>query len=306
METLKKSLLHAIGNTPNIKIFENNPGSTYAKLEYLNPGGSIKDRSALYMVEWAEKQGLLKPGMTIIDASSGNHGVALAMIGAIKGYKVIICSTEKHSKEKVNTIKAYGATALTFPGTDRLEDPNSYHSQAVLLQKNTPNSYMPNQYCNPLNAEAHYKLLGPEIWKQTEGKITHFIAAAGTGGTVSGAGKFLKEMNPNIKVIGVDCANSYRSTKGNPKPYKLEGLGVDSESIVLDNSVIDEFIEVTDDQGIGMMKNLAHNHGFLVGPSSGAVGYAASVYGQNLRDGDIAVAIFGDSGRAYLSKGFYE
>jgi cystathionine beta-synthase len=303
---MKKNLLNAIGNTPLVKIFENNPGSTYAKLEYLNPGGSIKDRSALYMIEWAEQRGLLKPGMTIIDASSGNHGIALAMIGAIKGYKVIICSTEKHSKEKVNTIKAYGATALTFPGTDRLEDPNSYHSQAVLLQKNTPNSYMPNQYCNPLNAEAHYKLLGPEIWKQTEGKITHFIAAAGTGGTVSGAGKFLKEMNPNIKVIGVDTANSYRSTKGNPKPYILEGLGVDSDSIVLDNSVIDEFIEVTDEQGIDMMKNLAHKQGFLVGPSSGAVGYAAYIYGQKLKDGDIAVAIFGDSGRAYLSKGFYE
>ncbi|MBI2344694.1 cysteine synthase family protein [Candidatus Dependentiae bacterium] len=303
---MKKDLLHAIGNTPLAKIFEHNPGSIYAKLEYLNPGGSIKDRSALYMVEWAEHRGLLKPGMTIIDASSGNHGIALAMIGAIKGYNVIICSTEKHSKEKINTIKAYGAQVRTFAPTDSLEDPNSYHSQAVLLQKNTPNSYMPNQYCNPLNAEAHYHGIGKEIWQQTDGKITHLIAAAGTGGTVSGAGKFLKEMNPNIKVIGVDAANSYRSTKGNPKPYKLEGMGVDSESIVLDNSVIDEFIEVTDDQGIDMMKNLAHKHGFLVGPSSGAVAYAAYVYSKNLRPNDIAVILFGDSGRAYLSKGFYE
>lgn len=302
---MKQSLLHAIGNTPLVKIFDDNPGSTYAKLEYLNPGGSIKDRSAFYMVEWAEKQGLLKPGMTIIDASSGNHGVALAMIGSIKGYKVIICSTEKHSKEKINTIRSYGATVLTFEPTERLEDPKSYHSQAVLLQQNTPNSYMPNQYCSLLNSEAHYKGIGPEIWNQTDGKVTHIIAAAGTGGTVSGIGKFLKEMNPNIKVIAVDAQNSYRSTKGNPKPYRLEGMGVDSDSIVLDHSVIDEFIEVNDDQGIDMMKNLAHSKGFLVGPSSGAVAYASYVYGKNLRDGDIAVSIFGDSGRAYLSKGFY-
>ena len=303
---MKKNLLNAIGNTPIVEIFKDNPGLTYAKLEYLNPGGSIKDRSALYMIETAEKEGLLKPGMTIIDASSGNHGVALAMIGAAKGYKVIICSTKKHSPEKLKTIEAYGGTVLTFESTATIEDPNSYHSQAVLLQKNTPNSYMPNQYCSLLNREAHYHSLGKEIWEQTNGKITHYIAAAGTGGTVSGAGKYLKEKNPNIKVIAVDAANSYRSTKGNPQPYKLEGLGVDSDSIVLDHSVIDEFITVTDDQGIDMLKNLAHNHGFLVGPSSGAVGHAAYSYGQNLKPGDLAVIIFGDSGRAYLSKEFHK
>jgi len=302
---MKNSLLQSIGDTLLVKIFENSPGSIYAKLEYLNPGGSIKDRSALYMVEWAEQQGLLKPGMTIIDASSGNHGIALALIGAIKGYPVIICSTDKHSKEKMDTIKAYGATVLTFPSGPSLEDPASYHSQAVKLSKETPNSHMPNQYCNPLNATAHYYGVGPEIWKQTEGKVTHLIAAAGTGGTVSGAGKYLKEMNPNIQVIGVDAANSYRSTKGNPKPYKLEGMGVDSESLVLDNSVIDEFIEVTDEQGMDMMKKLAHEHGFLVGPSSGAVAYAAYTYAPRLKPTDVAVIIFGDSGRAYLSKGFY-
>lgn len=303
---MKHSLLASIGNTPQVKIFEQFPGSIYAKLEYLNPGGSIKDRSALYMVEWAEQQGLLKPGMTIIDASSGNHGIALAMIGAAKGYKVTICSTTKHSPEKINTIRAYGANVLTFEPTMALEDPNSYHSQAVKLQKETPNSHMPNQYCNPLNATAHYHGIGPEIWKQTNGTVTHVIAAAGTGGTISGIGKYLKEMNPNIKVIGVDAANSYRSTNGNPLPYKLEGMGVDSESIVLDNSVIDEFIEVTDDQGIQMMKTLAHEYGFLVGPSSGAVAYAAYTYGPKLKPNDVAVIIFGDSGRAYLSKGFYQ
>jgi cystathionine beta-synthase len=299
------TLLNSIGNTPLVKIFTQFPTNIFAKLEYLNPGGSIKDRSAKFMVEWAEQQGLLKPGMTIIDASSGNHGISLAMIGSIKGYKVIICCMEKHSKEKIDAIKAFGATVLAFPGTMSLEDPNSYHSQAVKLQKNTPNSYMPNQYCNPLNSVAHYHDLGPEIWKQTQGKITHFIAAAGTGGTLSGAGKFLKEMNPKIKVIGVDAANSYRSTKGNPKPYKLEGIGVDSDSVVLDHSVYDDFIAVTDDQGLDMLKNLAHSHGFLVGPSSGAVAHAVHSYASNLRPDDMTVAIFGDSGRAYLSKNFY-
>ena len=299
------SLLNSIGDTKLVKIFNEIPTTLLAKLEYLNPGGSIKDRSAKFMVQWAEQQGLLKPGMTIIDASSGNHGISLAMIGAIKGYKVIICAMEKHSQEKINAIKAHGATVFTFAPTASLEDPNSYHAQALKLQRETPNSYMPNQYCNPLNSVAHYSDLGPEIWKQTNGTLTHFIAAAGTGGTVSGAGKYLKEQNPNIKVICVDASNSYRSTKGNPKPYKLEGIGVDSDSLVLDNSVIDQFIEVTDDQGIDMMKNLAHNYGLLVGPSSGAVAYAAYTYAKNLKPTDKAVAIFGDSGRAYLSKNYF-
>ena len=300
-----KTLLNSIGDTKLVKVFNDLPTNIYAKLEYLNPGGSIKDRSAKFMIEAAEQQGLLEPGMTIIDASSGNQGISLAMIGSIKGYKVIICCMEKHSKEIIQTMQALGATVLAFPGTNSLEDPNSYHSQAVKLQKETPNSYMPNQYYNPLNSVAHYSLLGPEIWKQTNGKITHFFAAAGTGGTVSGAGKYLKEQNQNIKVIGVDASNSYRSTKGHPKPYKLEGIGVDSDSAVLDNSVIDQFIEVTDDQGLNMLKYLARNAGLLVGPSSGAVAYAVQSYAQNLKENDLVVAIFGDSGRAYLSKNYY-
>ncbi|MBP7854659.1 cysteine synthase family protein [Candidatus Babeliales bacterium] len=300
-----KTILESIGNTPLVKIFPNFSTNILAKLEYLNPGGSIKDRSAKFMIEWAEQQGLLKPGMTIIDASSGNHGISLAMIGSCKGYPVTICCMEKHSAEKIDAMIAYGATVLRFPGTMTLQDPSSYHSQALKLQKETPNSYMPNQYCNPINATAHYLGIGPEIWKQTQGKITHFIAAAGTGGTLSGAGKFLKEQNPNIQVIGVDAANSYRSTKGNPKPYKLEGIGVDSDSVVLDHNVYDQFIEVNDEDGIAMMQNLAHQHGLLVGPSSGAVAHAAYSYAANLTPNDLAVIIFGDSGRAYLSKDYY-
>lgn len=302
---MHKSLLHAIGNTPLVKIDLQSPAATYAKLEYLNPGGSVKDRSSLYMIEEAERNGILQPGGTIIDASSGNQGIATAMIGAAKGYKVIITFPEKNSKEKLETLKAYGAEVVICPGTSYLEDPNSYHSQAVRIHQATPNSFMPNQYFNLSNAMAHYKSLGPEIWKQTEGKITHFIAAAGTGGTISGAGKFLKEQNPNIKVIAVDSNNSYRSTKGNPQPYKLEGIGVDFNSPVLNYDVIDEFFLAPDDDSIAMLQYLARKQGVLVGPSSGAVTYAAQQYCKQLKPTDLAVFILGDSGRAYLTKNFY-
>jgi len=300
-----KSLLDAIGNTPLVKIDLESSCEIYAKLEYLNPGGSVKDRSSLYMIEEAEQLGILKPGGTIIDASSGNQGIATAMIGAAKGYKVIITFPEKNSKEKLETLKAYGAQVVTCPSTSYLEDPNSYHSTALRLHKETPNSFMPNQYFNLSNAMAHYRSLGPEVWKQTEGKITHFIAAAGTGGTISGVGKFLKEKNPNIKVIAVDSNNSYRSTKGHPLPYKLEGIGVDFDSPVLNYSVIDEFFLSPDEESIAMLKHLAKNEGILVGPSSGAVAYAAQQYCKQLKSTDLAVIILGDSGRAYLTKNFY-
>jgi len=300
-----KSLLHAIGNTPLVKIDFKTPAQTYAKLEYLNPGGSVKDRSSLYMIEEAEQLGLLKPGGTIIDASSGNQGIATAMIGAIKGYKVIITFSGKSSQEKLETLKAYGAQVVICPPTTYLEDPNSYHSTALRIHKETPNSFMPNQYFNLSNAMAHYRSLGPEIWKQTEGKITHFIAAAGTGGTVSGVGKYLKEQNPDIKVIAVDAKNSYRSTQGHPLPYKLEGIGVDFDSPVLNYSVIDEFFLAPDEESLAMLKYLAKEQGVLVGPSSGAVAYAAQQYCKQLKPTDLAVFILGDSGRAYLTKNFY-
>lgn len=300
-----RNLLDSIGNTPIVKINYDSPATIYAKLEYLNPGGSVKDRSALFMIEEAERMGLLKPGGTIIDASSGNQGIASAMIGALKGYKVIIAVSEKISKEKMDTIRAYGAQVVMCPPTDYLEDPRSYHSTALAIHKATPNSFMPNQYFNISNAKAHYTLLGPEIWEQTEGTITHFFACAGTGGTISGAGKYLKEKNPNIKVIAIDAATSYRSTKGNPKPYKIEGIGVDFESPVLDYSVIDEFLTVTDEHALGMLKTLAQKHAILAGLSSGAAGYAVQEYARTMKAGDVGVMIFGDSGRAYLTKGFY-
>lgn len=300
-----KNLLAAIGNTPIVKIDLAPNQNIYAKLEYLNPGGSIKDRSALYMIEQAEQRGDLQPGGVIVDASSGNHAISVAMIGAIKGYKVIMCVSEKISQEKLATILAYGAEVVMCKPTAFLEHPESYHSRAVAIHKATPGSFMPNQYFNIENTAGHYASLGPEIWRQTDGKITHFIAATGTGGTASGAGKYLKEQNPNIKVIGVDSAHSFKATNGHPQPYKVEGMGIDFNSPVLDYSVIDEFVNITDEQALGFLQPLAREHGLLVGTTSGAVAYAAQQYMKTQPDNSLAVFICGDSGRAYLTKNFY-
>ena len=302
---MHNNLLSAIGDTPLVKIPFDTPGTLYAKLEYLNPGGSLKDRTALYAIEYAEKQGLLKPGGTIIEASSGNQGISLAMIGALKGYKVIVTTTTKFSKEKLQTIQAYGAEIVMCEPTSFLEDPKSYHSVACQLQKKTPNSFMPNQYFNPINAQAHYHSTGPEVWKQTNGNITHFFAAAGTGGTICGAGKYLKEQNPDIKVIALDSVNSFHSTGGNPKPYKIEGMGIDFYSGAIDYNLLDELIPVTDEDAFVMLKTLARNYGFLVGLASGAVAWGAQHYLPRLKKDDLAVMIFGDSGRAYLTKDVY-
>ena len=302
-----KNLIESIGDTPLTKIPLDRPQTFLAKLEYLNPGGSVKDRSALYMIEKAEREGLLKPGGTIIDASSGNQGIASAMIGAAKGYKVIITVSEKSSQEKVDTIRAYGAEVVTCPATEFIENPESYHSQAVRIHNETPNSFMPNQYFNPWNRDAHETLLGPEVWEQTEGKVTHFFAGAGTAGTVSGVGRYLKKKNPDIKIFAVDSENSLYSTNGHPKPYKLEGLGMDFISPVMDHDVVDEVVAVEDEGPMKMLKTLAKEYGFLVGPSSGAVAYAATqTVVDKLPEDAIVVMIFGDSGRAYLTKGYYQ
>src|SRR3990167_7060265 len=245
MRKPSKDLLDVIGNTPLVGVPFNTKAQIFAKLEYLNPGGSIKDRSSLYMIEEAEKKGLLKPGGTIVESSSGNQGVACAMIGASKGYKVIITASPAMSEEKVKTIQAYGAKVIMCPACP-ISDPKSRHSQAIMITKNTPNSFMPNQYFNLSNPKAHYSSLGPEIWRQTKGKITHFFAAAGTGGTISGAGKFLKEKNPKIKIMAVDIDTSFHSTKGSPKPYRMEGIGIDFETHCLNESVIDQFFPVSD------------------------------------------------------------
>ena len=300
-----KNVLNAIGNTPLIRVPFNSPATILAKLEYLNPGGSMKDRSALYMIEQAEQDGRLKPGGTIIDASSGNHGITLAMIGAAKGYKVIIVISEKCSQEKYKTLKAYGAEVVVCPSTKFIDDSQSYQMRAQELHRQMPGSFMPNQYYNKENREGHYNNLGPEIWKQTEGKITHFFAGTGTGGTVSGVGQYLKEQNPAIKVYAIDSINSLRATEGNPKPYSIEGIGVDFHNEILNYQVIDEFLNVTDQNSIEWLGTLAHRYGLLVGPSSGAVVSGLMQRIDTLKEDDLAVIIFGDSGRAYLSKNFY-
>jgi Cysteine synthase len=301
-----KNLIDSIGNTPLVKL--NLPVETtlVAKLEYLNPGGSVKDRSAVFMIEHAEKTGVLKPGGTIIDASSGNQGIAVAMIGAFKGYRVIITVSEKISKEKLQTLQAYGAQVIMCPSTEFIEDPRSYHSVATRIHQAMPNSFMPNQYFNPLNATAHYTLLAPEIFAQTDGKVTHFFAAAGTGGTITGVGRYLKEKNPAIKILAVDSVNSNRATNGHPKPYKVEGMGIDFSSPVIDYNVIDDVLTVSDEDAINMLNTMS-SKGFLLGPSSGAVAHVAYEYAKKyMSPSDIGVMIFGDSGRAYLSKGFYK
>ncbi len=303
---MENGILGKIGNTPLVQVDFGLPAKIYAKLEHLNPSGSVKDRSAKFMVEQAERKGLLKPGGAIVEASSGNQGISLAMIGAVKGYNVVITAPEKISKEKLRAMKAYGAKVVLCPSTKFIEDPKSYHSKAVELSRKIKGSFMPNQYYSLSNPRAHYESLGPEIWGQTNGKITHFFAAAGTGGTVSGAGKYLKEKNPNVKIIAVDCATSFHATNGHPKPYKLEGIGLDFETPCFDESVIDDIVAVTDNQAIRMMREMACRHGLLIGTSSGAVAYAVTKYANKMRKGELAVMIMGDSGRAYLSKGYFK
>jgi len=299
------SLLGAIGNTPLVKLTIESPATILAKLEYLNPGGSVKDRSALFMVQQAEKDGTLKPGGTLIDASSGNHGIALAMIGAAKGYRVIIVVSEKISKEKQQTLKAYGAEVVVCKPTAFIDDPESYHNVAKQLATKIPHSFMLNQYYNVVNRHAHYNLLGPELWKQTNGTITHFFAGTGTGGTVSGVGGYLKKHNPNVKVYGIDSINSLRATGGHPKPYIIEGIGIDFYSDVIDYNVIDEILPISDEQAIDSLKDLARQ-GLLVGPSSGAITAAMLQHKESFTKDDVVVIVFSDSGRAYLSKGFYD
>jgi cystathionine beta-synthase len=294
------SLLSAIGNTPLVAFSMETKASVYAKLEYLNPGGSIKDRAALFMIEEAEHQGLLKPGGTIVEATSGNQGIALAMIGALKGYNVIITVPDRTSEEKRATLQAYGAKVYMCPDSP-LSDPNGYHTKAEELHKSIPGSFMPNQYFNTQNKKAHYLTTGPEIWQQTEGKVTHCIIGMGTCGTISGIGSYLKEQNPNIHIVGVDAATSVYSAPEEPLPYKVEGIGVDVVTEMVDRSIIDEVLTATDDESFAMTKHLA-GRGHLVGLSSGAVVSAAEGYIKGLGDSAVVVLLFADSGRAYLSK----
>ena len=294
------NILDIIGDTPLVQL-KNDP-LVYLKLELFNPGGSVKDRAALFMIEQAEKAGILKPGGTIVDASSGNFAITLAMIGVVKGYKIIITVPKKISSEKLNAIKAYGAEVHVCPTTNDITDPNHYRTRADQIHKSIPNSFRPNQYYNQNNSLSHYSWLGPEIWNQTKGDITHLFAAIGTGGTIMGLAKYLKEKNSNIKIIGVDSDVSYRATNGNPGPSQVEGMGIDSDICLVDYSLIDEIVTVSDADAYETMRLLPKSDGILVGPSSGAVVSAVRKYTKS--DNDIIIAICPDSGKAYFNKFF--
>ena len=301
------SLTQLIGNTPLLALPINehhkNNGKFYAKLEFLNTSGSIKDRAVLFMIQRAIERGALKQGGTLIEASSGNTGIATAMLGAMLGYKVIITVPEKTSTEKREALYAYGAEVIVCKGVSDVTLEGSYHNVALKLHKETPNSFMLNQYFNSDNVLAHYSVTAPEIYQQTEGKITHFIAGAGSGGTIGGVSKFLKEQNPEIQIICVTSTASHAFLGGTGGHSKIEGIVVDYESPLIDKSYFDAIVLVSDDDAINAARTLARTHGVLVGLASGAVYHAAQQL--DLPKDAYAVGIFGDSGRSYLSKGFY-
>jgi cystathionine beta-synthase len=297
--TAAPNLLSLIGSTPLLRLSQYFPLNVFAKLEYFNPGGSIKDRTAAYMIDQAEKKGLLKPSGTIIEASSGNQGIALAMIGALKGYNVIITIPTRTSIEKKNTMLSYGAQIIVCDES-KGED---YRERALQLAQEIPNSFMPDQYFNPDNSAAHYASTGPEIWQQTNGSVTHVVVAAGSCGTITGIGRYLKEKNKNIKIIGVDAATSAYSSK-DPQPYQTEGLGIDYVDGLFDTNVVDQIIPVTDEQAFSQARTMSQKHGLLIGPSSGAVICGAEQIIPSLDLDSVVILILADSGRAYLSKLF--
>ncbi len=308
-------IMETIGNTPLVKINRitaDIPALVLAKVETVNPGNSIKDRMALKMIEVAEAEGKLKPGATIIEGTSGNTGMGLAIAAIMKGYKCIFTTTDKQSKEKVDALKAFGAEVIVCPTDVEPEDPRSYYSVSSRLEREVPNSWKPNQYDNPANALAHYESTGPEIWEQTEGKITHLIVGVGTGGTISGTGKYLKEKNPNIQILGIDTYGSvfkkYKETgefdKNEIYPYVTEGIGEDFLPENVDFNVIDHFEKVTDQDAAVMTRRIPKEEGIFVGNSAGSAMAGLMQMKDRFKEGDIVVVIFHDHGTRYLGKMF--
>lgn len=306
-----KNLLEVIGNTPLVKlnsIANSIDAVILAKLEYLNPGGSMKDRIGITMIEDAERRGLLKKGGLIVEPTSGNTGVGLAIVAAIKGYKVLFTMSEKMSIEKEMMLRAYGAEVVRAPAYAELDDPRHYINVAKKIAEER-DGYFPNQYYNQANILAHYQTTGPEIWRDTEGQLTHFVAPVGTGGTISGTAKFLKEQNSSIKVIGIDPEGSllhhyFYNTEGQAKPYKVEGPGEDFMPGAFDMSVIDEMVVVSDKESFDTARKLVKTEGIFAGGSSGMAVFGALKIAKNLPKSAVVVVILADSGRSYVSK-FY-
>ena len=306
-----KTLLNVVGNTPLVKLNKIAHGLKpliLAKLEYLNPGGSMKDRIGVTMIEEAEKRGLLKKGGTIVEPTSGNTGAGLAIVAAIKGYKTVFTMSEKMSMEKEQILKAYGAEVIRCPANVEAEDPRHYINVAKRIAKER-HAYFPNQYYNQANPLAHYQTTGPEIWRDTDGKVTHLVVPVGTGGTISGTAKYLKEQNPNITVIGVDPVGSLLShyfyhTKGEAHSYKVEGPGEDFMPGALDMNVIDQMVIVSDKDSFITARSLVRKEGILAGGSSGLAVFAALKVARTLSKDAIMIVILPDSGRSYVSK-FY-
>ncbi|NNC35523.1 MAG: cysteine synthase family protein [Winogradskyella sp.] len=311
------SILDLVGNTPLIKlnrIADSLTGNFYAKVEAFNPGHSAKDRIAVHIIDEAERKGILKAGSTIIETTSGNTGFSLAMASMVKGYKCILAVSSKSSPDKIDMLRSMGAQVYVCPAHVSADDPRSYYEVAKRLHKETKNSIYINQYFNELNIEAHYKTTGPEIWEQTNGNITHLIACSGTGGTISGTARFLKEQNPNIKVLAVDAYGSvlkkYHETgefdHEEIYPYRIEGLGKNLIPTATDFNIIDRYIKVTDAESAHMARKIAHSEGMFVGYTSGAAMQAAIQYnleGEFSKKSNVVI-IFPDHGSRYMSKVF--
>lgn len=309
------NVLELIGDSPLVKlnkIGEGIPGEVYAKLESYNPGHSTKDRIALHIIEEAERTGILKPGATIVETTSGNTGFSVAMVSIVKGYKCILAVSDKTKGEKIAYLKALGAKVFICPANVPADDPRSYYEVAKRISAETPNSIYINQYFNLKNLEAHYLTTGPEIWKQTEGKVTHVIACCGTGGTLSGSAKFLKEKNPNIKIIGVDAYGSilkkYHETgevdKDEIYPYRIEGLGKNLVPEATDFGIIDKFVKVTDEESAYRTREIALKEGIMGGYTSGAAVQAYRQLADEFTENDCVVIIFPDHGSRYITKVF--